>query len=139
MVLKALSALWHVAAHVVMDLLRPKLVIVEDRPTALVLNASGYTVRADARRRTVALNSSVVSSFNSIQAIRIQHVSSGSGNRQSNWWIVGLLLSAGVVVRLGRTRDAEEASMAAARLSTITERPVVAVTQNGRRSVGVEP
>ena len=125
-------------AHVVSSFVWPTLRIVDDRPGLLVLDANGYKVTASQQDQLVSLNSQPVASFGGVSAIQVQHFSSGGGNRRKDWWKVSLQLSNQRVAFLGKTRDATEASIAAARLSTLIGKPVVALAQTGLRSSGME-
>ena len=129
---------WRLLAHAVASFWWPKLSIVTDQPGLLVLNANGFTVTASRTEQVVMLNSQPVAFFKGVKAIQLQHFTSGAGNRKREWWIVSLQLSGRKAAYLGKTRDAIEASIAAARLSTLTGKPVVALSQTGLRSSGIE-
>lgn len=98
--------------------------VVEDHENRLELNANNRRVVADRATRAVRLGGRVVAHFGAIDAIEIRYHENGDG---PEWWAVSLRVGSGRRVAIGRTTDDAEASIAAARLGTITGKRVVAV------------
>lgn len=117
--------------HIILSALRPHLRIVDDEPNLLTLDSNCYTVVASRDEGIVTLDGQTVAVFKSIEAIHIRHFVSGAGNRRREWWTLSLKTARRPIVDLGRTQDSLEASIAAARLSTLIDRPVVAFSQTG--------
>jgi hypothetical protein len=120
--------------HAVTGFLWPRLSIVDSEPGFLALDANGYIVEASQREMAVTSNGHKVAAFKDIQAIHIQHFVNGSGNRRREWWTLSLKTLGRRPFVLGKSRDPTEASIAAAHLSTVVGKPVVALAQTGARA-----
>ena len=105
----------------------PRLRIVNDQPGYLTLDANGSTVAASANTQRVTRNGQTVAAFKNVEAIHIQYFVRGWGNRQREWWTVSLKTVGSPAVYLGKSQDSTEASIAAAHLSTVIGKPVVAL------------
>lgn len=90
----------------------------------LVLSANGYDITADKRTRTVRSGDKVLARFDAIKTIDITSIQHDNG--QGATWTVSLYLGWFSRVRIGRTEHQVDASIAAARLSTITGAKVLA-------------
>ncbi|WP_372527562.1 hypothetical protein [Piscinibacter sp.] len=99
--------------------------IVEQNENCLVLRANNRRIVADKLARTIKAGNRVVASFDSIRSIDIKYFCTGDG---PEWWTVSLCLGRHRRVPIGKTSDDAQASIAAARLSTITGKKVVALT-----------
>ena len=113
--------------HVLLGVFRPRFYIVDDQPDFLTLNANGYTVMASKPEQIVSINGQTIATFKSVEAIHIRHFVSGAGERRREWWTVSLKIARRRSVFLGKSEDSMEASIAAAHLSKLIERPVVAI------------
>lgn len=98
--------------------------IVEQDERRLVTLSERRQVVVDKRFGTVKCGAKVLASFDAIQSIDIQHQ---RGDDVAEAWNVSLYLSWYARVQIGRTDDATEASIVAARLSTITGKKVLAL------------
>lgn len=133
-----MTTVFRLLVHAFLSFWWPRLSIIDEQPGLLVLDASGFTITASKSDQLVTLNGRAIASFKGIQAIQIQHFASGGGNRRREWWRLSLQVLGRPVVHLGRTRDSLQADIAAAHLSTLIERPVVALSQTGLRSSGIK-
>lgn len=108
------------------DLLAPSIgiEIVEQDDRRLVTLSERRQVVVDKRFGTVKCGTKVLALFDAIQSIDIQHQHDDGGTEA---WNVSLYLSWYARVQIGRTGDATEASIVAARLSTITGKKVLAL------------
>ena len=95
--------------------------IVRDESNYLELRAGWRTIAADKLTRTITVGKSGSVSFYSIRAIEIKIYDSHDG---APFWTVSLCLPQYKRWVLGKTGDDSEASIAAARLSTIIGRAV---------------
>ena len=120
--------------HTVTSFVWPSLTIVDSEPGFLSLDANGYIVEASQRELIVTFNGHRLAAFKDIQAIQIQHFVNGSGNRRREWWTLTLKTLATHPIVLGKSRDPTEASIAAAHLSTVVGKPVVALAQTGAKA-----
>jgi hypothetical protein len=98
--------------------------IVDDREHCLVLRSGSRTCIADARTQTIRIGSRVAASFGAIRSVDIRHQTRREGEAER--WIVSLSLGWPRSVAIGQSLDDAEASMAAARLSSITGKKVLA-------------
>jgi hypothetical protein len=89
----------------------------------LVITSSGRQLVADNARRAFTSSGNVVARFDAIQSIDVKRTESENG---PTVWTVSLYLSWFSRVHVGRTTDDAEASIVAARLSTITGKKVLA-------------
>jgi hypothetical protein len=121
------KSLFRPLVHVLLSLFRPRLYIVDDLPDFLAMDSNGYTVVASKPERIVSINGLPIATFESVEAIHIRHFVSGAGNRRREWWAVDLKILRRSAVCLGKSQDSMEASIAAAHLSKMIERPVVAI------------
>lgn len=99
--------------------------ILEQSDTQLVLASGRREIVVNKRFGTVKSGQRVLARFADIRAIEIQRRRDDDG---PDTWSVSLALSWWSSVHVGRTEDATEASIVAARLSTITGKKVVALT-----------
>lgn len=113
--------------HVLLGVFRPRFYIVDDQPDFLALNANGYTVVASKPGQIISINGQTISTFKSVEAIHIRHFVRGAGDRRREWWTVSLKIARRRAIFLGKSDDSMEASIAAAHLSKLIERPVVAI------------
>lgn len=112
----------------------PKLSIVVDQEDFLAIDTNGCTLVASKHEQVVTLNGQRIATFKNVEAIHIQHFVRGAGRRQKEWWKLSLKTAQQPAVCLGKTRDWAQVSLAAARLGTLIERPVVEVSPTGLRS-----
>ncbi len=98
--------------------------VVDDHEARLELNANNRRVVADKASRTVRCGRGAVTRFEAIQAIEIRYHENSDG---PEWWAISLRLSPRGHLSIGRTGDDAAASIAAAKLGTITGKRVVAI------------
>lgn len=104
--------------------------IVEDKQDRLVLSVNTRHVIADKISRLVSAAGRTVASFEAIQSIEVQHCRNG---KRLEWWVVSLRLLSERRLRIGRTSDEVQASIAAAHLGTILGKDVRAVAGSVER------
>ena len=98
--------------------------VVDDQENRLELSANSRRIVADRVSRTVLSGGRIVARFEAIQAIEIKYHQNGDG---PEWWAVSLRLSPRGHISIGKTVDDTAASIAAAKLGTITGKKVVAL------------
>ncbi len=98
--------------------------IVEQQDTRLVWRTGERETVADQRLRAVMSNGRVLARFDAIQSIDIRRMQRGDAPEV---WDVSLALGGRSRVRVACSTDATDASILAARLSTITGKKVQAV------------
>jgi hypothetical protein len=98
--------------------------VIDVQPNRLVLNSNNRRVIADRRTRNIMAADRVIASFDAVESIEIRHFENGDGPA---YWTVSLATTARKRVPIGKTFDDAQASVAAARLATITSKKVVAV------------
>lgn len=113
--------------HVLLGVIRPRLYIIDERPDFLALDANFYTIVASKPEQIVSVNGETIATFKSIEAIHIRHFVRGAGDRRRERWTVSLKIARRPAVILGKSQDSMGASIAAAHLSKLIERPVVAM------------
>ena len=90
-------------------------------PNRLVLNANSRLIAADGIARMISAHGRSIASFDAIDSIGIRRFTNG---KRREWWVVSLCLVGQRTVRIGRTMDDVQASLAAAALSTVTGKRV---------------
>ena len=95
--------------------------IEEQSADPLSLSANGRLIVADLRTRTISSCDKPIAHFDAIETIDIKHVTAG---KRREWWVVNLGVCGRRTIRIGKTADDVQASIAAAALSTITGRRV---------------
>lgn len=88
----------------------------------LVLKHKGREIVADKRYRTVKSGSRVLATFDAIHSIGIR---SHRGDDTPDFWEISLRLGTVSRIMIGRTSDSTDASIIAAGLGTITDKPVI--------------
>jgi hypothetical protein len=89
----------------------------------LLIQSSGRQLVADKSRRAITSSGRVVARFDAIQSIDVKRTENENG---PTVWTISLYLSLFSRIHIGRTTDDAEASIVAARLSTITGKKVLA-------------
>jgi len=87
----------------------------------LILSANGRLIVADTGGRMISSYGKPIAHFDAIGTIDIKHVAAGKGRE---WWVVSLRVPGQRTVRIGKTANDVQASIAAAALSTITGKRV---------------
>ncbi|MFN7156364.1 MAG: hypothetical protein ACK4OE_22060 [Acidovorax sp.] len=90
-------------------------------PTRLVLNVNGSSLTIDKPSQTIASSRQPIARFSAIEFIEIQQWQNGKGYQ---WWVVNLRVAGDGCLRVGRTVNDAQASIAAAHLGTITGKEV---------------
>lgn len=98
-----------------------RLAIEAESVASLTLRSGRTLTLFDRLSRVVTQNDRQVATFGSIHHVQIDEASSVAGSA----WLVALHLAGSRVVVVGRTTDNSEASVAAARIGTITGTRVV--------------
>jgi len=103
--------------------------ILQDDGRVLVLDCRGRELRLDRRFGTVKSGSRVLARFSEIRAIVVSHSRLGGAHVREEMpelWTVTLSLGWFSRVHVGRTHDDAEASVVAARIASLTGKPVTA-------------
>jgi len=95
----------------------------EEAQDRLVLLANRRLIVADRKAKTVRSGGRLLASFNAITSIEIKH---SHNNEGPEVWVVSLRLIRDRRVVIGESADDTDASLVAAKLSTITGKKVLA-------------
>ena len=90
-------------------------------PTRLVMNVNGRSLTIDKSSQTIASPGQSIARFGAIEFIEIEQWQNGKGYQ---WWVINLRFAREGCLRVGRTANDAQASIAAAHLGTITGKEV---------------
>jgi hypothetical protein len=99
--------------------------ILEDQQDRLIVLVNRRRIVADRATKSVKAGERLLAPFKAIMSIEIRF---SQQSDEPETWVVSLCLLRGRKVEVWRTRDDLEASLLAAKLSTITEKEVVSVS-----------
>jgi hypothetical protein len=99
--------------------------ILEDHQDRLIVLLNRRRIVADRAIQSVTAGERLLAPFKAITSIEIRL---SQQDDEIKTWVVSLCLLRGTKVKVWRTRDDLEASLLAAKLSTITEKEVVSVS-----------
>jgi hypothetical protein len=99
--------------------------ILEDQQDRLIVLLNRRRIVADRATQSVKAGERLLAPFKAITSIEIRF---SQQDDEPETWVVSLCLLRGTKVEVWRTRDDLEASLLAAKLSTITEKEVASVS-----------
>ena len=96
--------------------------IVASQPDRLILRSAGREIVVDRTRRNIMSGGRLLAPLASIQSVVISQF---TDDGEPRWWTVILVTDRIGELTIGKTSDESEASIVAARLATLCDKPVL--------------